>query len=87
MRRRSTSRAVKVAIARAVAMSPFCAGWFDVVMRSGVHDGVLTANLDVSCFALILTRPVLEPLYRTVVIPGLGAFRLMFGPWYTGLSG
>jgi hypothetical protein len=36
-------------------------------------------------FAWVLTRPVVEPVYRTVLIPGLGVFGVMFGLWYAGL--
>jgi hypothetical protein len=36
-------------------------------------------------FAWVLTRPVIEPVYRTVLIPGLGVFGVMFGLWYAGL--
>jgi len=39
-----------------------------------------------SAFAWVLTRPPIEPLYRSVVIPALGAFGLMFGLWYTGIT-
>lgn len=39
-----------------------------------------------TAFAWLLTRPVIEPLYRTVLIPSLGVFGLMFGLWYTGLT-
>jgi hypothetical protein len=39
-----------------------------------------------TAFAWILTRPVIEPVYRTVLIPGLSLFGLMFGLWYTGLA-
>ena len=38
-----------------------------------------------AAFAWVLTRPVIEPLYRTVLIPGLGAFGMVFGLWYAGL--
>lgn len=38
-------------------------------------------------FAWVLTRPIIEPVYRTVLIPGLGLFGLMFGLWYAGLTG
>jgi hypothetical protein len=38
-----------------------------------------------AAFAWVLTRPVIEPLYRTVLIPGLGAFGMMFGLWYAGV--
>ena len=37
-----------------------------------------------AAFAWVLTRPVIEPFYRTVLIPGLGAFGVMFGLWYAG---
>jgi len=37
-------------------------------------------------FAWVLTRPIVEPVYRTVLIPALGVFALMFGVWYTGLT-
>jgi high-affinity nickel permease len=39
-----------------------------------------------AAFAWVLTRPVVEPLYRTVLIPGLGLFGVMFGLWYAGLA-
>jgi high-affinity nickel permease len=37
-------------------------------------------------FAWLLTRPIVEPVYRTVLIPGLGMFGVMFGLWYAGLA-
>jgi ABC-type nickel/cobalt efflux system permease component RcnA len=37
-------------------------------------------------FAWVLTRPIVEPVYRTVLIPGMGAFGVMFGLWYAGLA-
>jgi len=39
-----------------------------------------------SLFAWVLTRPRIEPLYRTVLIPALGTFGVLFGLWYTGLT-
>jgi ABC-type nickel/cobalt efflux system permease component RcnA len=39
-----------------------------------------------AAFAWVLTRPVIEPLYRGVLIPGFGAFGVMFGLWYAGLG-
>jgi high-affinity nickel permease len=39
-----------------------------------------------AAFAWVLTRPIIEPLYRTVLIPGLGVFGMMFGLWYAGLA-
>jgi hypothetical protein len=37
-------------------------------------------------FGWILTRPVIEPVYRAVLIPALGVFGLMFGLWYAGIA-
>jgi ABC-type nickel/cobalt efflux system permease component RcnA len=39
-----------------------------------------------SAFAWVLTRPVVAPLYRTVLVPALGAFGLIFGLWYAGIA-
>jgi ABC-type nickel/cobalt efflux system permease component RcnA len=39
-----------------------------------------------SVFAWVLTRPLVEPLYRRLVIPALGAFGLVFGVWYAGFT-
>jgi hypothetical protein len=37
-----------------------------------------------AAFAWVLTRPMIEPVYRTVLIPALGLFGVMFGIWYVG---
>jgi hypothetical protein len=37
-------------------------------------------------FAWLLTRRVVEPVYRAVLIPALGLFGLVFGLWYAGLT-
>jgi ABC-type nickel/cobalt efflux system permease component RcnA len=37
-----------------------------------------------AAFAWVLTRPLVEPVYRSVLIPALGAFGVMFGVWYIG---
>lgn len=39
-----------------------------------------------TAFAWILTRPLIEPVYRSVLIPVLGLFGLTFGAWYVGLG-
>jgi hypothetical protein len=39
-----------------------------------------------AAFAWVLTQPVVEPVYRTVLIPALGLFGVMFGLWYAGLA-
>ena len=46
---------------------------------------VLSMAACTSLFAWALTRPVMEPVYRTVLIPGFSAFGLLFGGWYVGL--
>jgi ABC-type nickel/cobalt efflux system permease component RcnA len=38
-------------------------------------------------FAWTLTRPAVDPVYRTVVIPALGLFGLLFGLSYAGVAG
>ena len=47
---------------------------------------VLSMALCTTLFAWVLTRPLLEPVYRTVLIPALGLFALSFGAWYSGLT-
>jgi ABC-type nickel/cobalt efflux system permease component RcnA len=39
-----------------------------------------------AAFAWVLTRPVIERLYRAVLIPGLGLFGVVFGLWYAGIG-
>lgn len=39
-----------------------------------------------AAFAWVLTRPLVEPFYRSVLIPGMGAFGIVFGMWYAGLG-
>ncbi len=36
-------------------------------------------------WAWILTRPLIEPVYRSVLIPVFGLFGVLFGLWYVGL--
>ena len=47
---------------------------------------ILSMAACTSAFAWVLTRPVVAPLYRTVLVPALGAFGLLFGLWYAGLT-
>jgi high-affinity nickel permease len=39
-----------------------------------------------AAFAWILTRPLIEPVYRSVLIPALGLFGILFGLSYAGLA-
>lgn len=39
-----------------------------------------------SLFAWVLTRRLIDPLYRTVLIPFLGLFGVIFGAWYAGIG-
>jgi hypothetical protein len=47
---------------------------------------ILSMMACTSVFAWLLTRPLIEPVYRTVLIPALGLFALVFGSWYMGLG-
>lgn len=47
---------------------------------------IVSMALCTTAFAWVLTRPLIEPVYRTVLIPGLGLFGLMFGLWYAGIA-
>jgi ABC-type nickel/cobalt efflux system permease component RcnA len=47
---------------------------------------IVSMALCTSAFAWVLTRPIVAPLYRTVLVPALGAFGLVFGLWYAGLT-
>jgi hypothetical protein len=47
---------------------------------------MLSMAVCTSIFAWVLTRPLVEPIYRTVLIPALGVFALTFGSWYIGLA-
>jgi hypothetical protein len=47
---------------------------------------ILSMAACTAAFAWVLTRPLIEPVYRTVLIPGLGMFGVMFGAWYAGLA-
>jgi high-affinity nickel permease len=47
---------------------------------------VVSMALCTSAFAWVLTRPVVEPVYRTVLIPGLGLFGVLFGISYAGIA-
>jgi High-affinity nickel-transport protein len=43
-------------------------------------------TLCTTAFAWLLTRPLIDPLYRTVLIPAFGLFGLLFGAWYVGIG-
>jgi hypothetical protein len=47
---------------------------------------VLSMALCTTAFAWALTRPVVRPVYRSVLIPALGLFGVLFGTWYLGLG-
>jgi len=46
----------------------------------------ISMTLCTSALAWVLTRRVVDPVYRTVLIPAFGLFGLMFGIWYVGLG-
>ena len=47
---------------------------------------MVSMALCTTAFAWALTRPAVQPLYRTVLIPAFGLFGLLFGLWYVGLT-
>jgi high-affinity nickel permease len=47
---------------------------------------IVSMALCTGVFAWVLTRPIVEPVYRTVLIPALGLFGVMFGMWYVGIG-
>jgi len=46
---------------------------------------IVSMALCTTAFAWLLTRRIVEPVYRTVLIPALGLFGVTFGLWYAGL--
>jgi hypothetical protein len=47
---------------------------------------VLSMALFTGGFAWLFTRRLVDPLFQRVLMPLLGAFGLVFGAWYAGLS-
>jgi ABC-type nickel/cobalt efflux system permease component RcnA len=47
---------------------------------------VVSMTLCTSGLAWLLTRRVVDPVFRTVLIPAFGLFGLMFGAWYAGIG-
>jgi high-affinity nickel permease len=46
----------------------------------------VSMTLCTTAFAWLLTRRLVAPIYRTVLIPVFGLFGLAFGAWYVGLG-
>jgi hypothetical protein len=46
----------------------------------------VSMTLCTTAFAWLLTRRLIDPLYRTVLIPAFGLFGLVFGAWYVGIG-
>lgn len=46
---------------------------------------VLSMAACTAAFTWVLTHPIVEPAYRAVLIPALGAFGVLFGVWYAGV--
>ena len=47
---------------------------------------IVSMALCTTAFAWVLTRPVIDPLYRKVLIPAFGLFGVTFGLWYAGIG-
>lgn len=45
---------------------------------------MVSMALCTSAFTWLLTRPAIEPVYRTILIPSLGLLGVLFGLWYVG---
>jgi high-affinity nickel permease len=43
-------------------------------------------TLFTSAFAWLLTRPLIDPIFRRVLIPSIGLFGVVFGIWYAGIT-
>jgi ABC-type nickel/cobalt efflux system permease component RcnA len=46
----------------------------------------VSMTLATTAYAWVLTRRLVAPVYRTVLIPAFGLFGLLFGAWYAGLG-
>jgi ABC-type nickel/cobalt efflux system permease component RcnA len=46
---------------------------------------IVSMAICTTAFAWLLTRRVIDPIYRTVLIPAFGLFGVTFGLWYVGL--
>lgn len=46
----------------------------------------VSMTLCTTAYAWVLTRRLVAPVYRTVLIPAFGLFGLLFGAWYAGLG-
>ena len=46
---------------------------------------IVSMALCTTAFAWLLTRRVIDPVYRSVLIPAFGLFGLAFGLWYIGV--
>jgi len=47
---------------------------------------ILSMTACTTAFAWVLTRRMIEPVYRSVLIPAMGLFGVLFGVWYIGLA-
>jgi hypothetical protein len=46
---------------------------------------IASMTMCTTAFAWLLTRRLVDPIYRRVLIPVTGLFGVMFGAWYIGL--
>jgi ABC-type nickel/cobalt efflux system permease component RcnA len=61
---------------------------FEAVLALAAFAPMSIASMAIctTAFAWVLTRRIVEPVYRTVLIPAMGLFGVMFGVWYIGLG-
>jgi hypothetical protein len=60
----------------------------EAALALGVFAPMSVASMTVftAAFAWILTRRIIGPVYRGLLIPALGVFGVMFGLWYAGIG-
>jgi high-affinity nickel permease len=61
---------------------------FEAALALGVFApmSVVSMAAFTAAFAWVLTRPLVEPVYRSVLIPALGLFGILFGLSYAGVA-
>jgi hypothetical protein len=47
---------------------------------------IVSMAICTTVFAWLLTRRIVEPVYRRVLIPVMGLSGVMYGAWYVGLG-
>ncbi|MFL5871716.1 MAG: hypothetical protein ACJ75R_11580 [Solirubrobacterales bacterium] len=46
---------------------------------------IASMTLSTTAFAWLFTRRIVDPIYRSVLIPAMGLLGVTFGLWYVGI--